>query len=99
MNLLYQIKRSPFISRDMEHILLFAHEGSHVILYQDAVLAAAQTSENRHWLDRLVGAGVTVHALAEDLRARGVTRILEGIDVVDYGGWVDLAERYQPVSC
>lgn len=99
MNLLYQIKRSPFMSRDLEHVLLFAHEGSHVLLYQDAVLAAAQTAENRQWLERLVEAGVTVHALGEDLRARGVTRVLDGIDVVDYGGWVDLAERHQPVSC
>lgn len=99
MNLLYQIKRSPFISRDLEHILQFAHEGSHVVLYQDAVLAAAQTPENRQWLDRLAGAGVTVHVLEEDLKARGVTRVLGGVDVVDYGGWVDLVERYQPVSC
>ena len=99
MNLLYQIKRSPYISRDLEHILPIAHEGSHVLLYQDAVLAAAVTDENREWLERLTGAGVTVHALSEDLSARGVRNVLPGIDVVDYGGWVDLVERFQPVSC
>lgn len=99
MNLLYQIKRSPYMSRDLEHILPVAHEGSHVLLYQDAVLAAAVTDENRMWLDRLTDAGVTVHALSEDLAARGVKDLLPGIDVVDYGGWVDLVEAYQPVSC
>lgn len=99
MNLLYQIKRSPFGSRDFEHIMMFAHEGSHVLLYQDAVLAAARTEENREWLDRISSAGVTVHALREDLQARGVKEPLDGVDVVDYGGWVDLVERYQPVSC
>jgi tRNA 2-thiouridine synthesizing protein B len=99
MNLLYQMKRSPFISRDLEHILPVAREGSHVLLYQDAVLAAAVTDENREWLERLTSSGVTVHALSEDLSARGVRRVLPGIDVVDYGGWVDLVERFQPVSC
>jgi tRNA 2-thiouridine synthesizing protein B len=99
MNLLYQIKRSPFISRDLEHILPVAREGSHIMLYQDAVLAAAVTEENRQWLERLTASGVTVHALSEDLSARGVTRILDGVDVTDYAGWVDLVDRLQPVSC
>ena len=99
MNLLYQIKRSPYISRDLEHILPIAREGSHVMLFQDAVLAAAVTQENREWLQVLADAGVTVHALSEDLSARGVRDVLPGIDVVDYGGWVDLVERFQPVSC
>jgi tRNA 2-thiouridine synthesizing protein B len=99
MNLLYQIKRSPYISRDLEHILDVAREGSHILLYQDAVLAAGVTEENELWLRRLTDAGVTVHALEEDLRARGVTRLLDGIDVIDYGGWVDMVESFQPVSC
>ena len=99
MNLLYQIKRSPYISRDLEHILPIAREGSHVMLFQDAVLAAAVTQENREWLQVLADAGVTVHALSEDLSARGVRDVRPGIDVVDYGGWVDLVERFQPVSC
>jgi tRNA 2-thiouridine synthesizing protein B len=99
MNLLYQIKRSPYISRDLEHILPVAREGSHIMLYQDAVLAAAVTDENRQWLERLTDAGVTVHALGEDLSARGVVRVLDGVDVTDYAGWVDLVDRLQPVSC
>jgi sulfur relay protein TusB/DsrH len=69
------------------------------MLYQDAVLAAAVTEENRMWLDRLTDAGVTVHALSEDLAARGIRDVLPGVDVVDYSGWVDLVEAYQPVSC
>jgi tRNA 2-thiouridine synthesizing protein B len=99
MNLLYQIKRSPYISRDLEHILPVAKEGSHIVLYQDAVLAAAVTEENRMWLERMTDAGVTIHALSEDLSARGVKEVLPGIDVITYGGWVDLVEMLQPVSC
>ncbi len=99
MNLLYTIKRSPFISRDLEHVLEVARTGSHILLVQDAVLAAAVTDENRQWLERLTDAGVNVHALREDITARGIKALLPGVDVVDYGGWVDLVERFQPVSC
>jgi len=99
MNLVYQIKRSPYISRDLEHIHPVATEGSHIMLYQDAVLAAGVTEENREWLRRLTDAGVQVHALEEDLAARGIRRTLDGIDIINYGGWVDLVERFQPVSC
>lgn len=99
MNLLYQIKRSPFGSRDFEHLMMFAKEGSHVLFYQDAVLAAAITDENQERLSALTDAGVTVHAMSEDLSARGVKRVLPGIDVIDYAGWVDLVEAMQPVNC
>ena len=99
MNLLYQIKRSPYIARDLEHILTVVQGGSHILLYQDAVLAAADTPENRMWMERIERAGVQLHALDEDLRARGVKKLMEGVDVIDVGGWVDLVEQYQPVSC
>jgi sulfur relay protein TusB/DsrH len=69
------------------------------MLYQDAVLAAGVTDETREWLRRFTDAGVKVHALEEDLMARGIRRTLDGIDIIDYGGWVDLVERFQPVSC
>ena len=38
------------------------------------------------------------YALGEDLEARGlVGRIVPGIEVVSYDGFVDLVERHQPV--
>jgi sulfur relay protein TusB/DsrH len=98
MNLLYQIKRSPFLSRDLEHMLEVAQEGSHIILVQDAVLAAVSTPDNRGFLNHLLADGVSVHALGEDIRARGLKGIMPEMDIVDYGGWVDLVEEFQPVS-
>ena len=97
MNLLFIVKRSPFISRDFDHILEVAREGSQVILVQDAVLAAVDTPENRAWVERLTGAGVGVNALREDLAARGVSRLLPEVEVVDYGGWVRLIEACERI--
>ena len=41
MNLLYQVKRSPFMSHDLDQVLIVAKDGSHIMLYQDRVMAAA----------------------------------------------------------
>ena len=98
MAFLYQIKRSPYMSRDLEHVLMVALKGSHVMLYQDAVLMAADTPENRQWLASISERGVRVHALREDLRARGINEPMEWIDLVDYSGWVDLVGEYLPMS-
>jgi tRNA 2-thiouridine synthesizing protein B len=98
MTMLYIIKRSPFQNIDLERIALIAQEGAHIMLIQDAVLTAADSEVNRRMLDRFKANGVSVHALREDLSARGVKRTLDGVDVVDYGGWIDLVEAHNPVS-
>ncbi|NTW57303.1 MAG: sulfurtransferase complex subunit TusB, partial [Chlorobiaceae bacterium] len=36
-----------------------------------------------------------VYALQPDLAARGITEILDGIETVDYEGFVDLVEKYK----
>ena len=70
MNLLYQIKRSPFMSHDLDQVLIVVKAGSHIMLYQDGVMAAAESPVTREWLNKAIEAGVQVHALREDLDAR-----------------------------
>jgi tRNA 2-thiouridine synthesizing protein B len=38
-----------------------------------------------------------VYALQADLEARGLTTLIEGIQVVDYDGFVELIEQHQMV--
>ena len=38
-----------------------------------------------------------VYALQADLEARGLTRLVDGIQVVDYDGFVELVERHHVV--
>jgi tRNA 2-thiouridine synthesizing protein B len=92
------VKRSPFMSHDLDQILIVAKEGSHIMLYQDGVTAAADSPITREWLAKATDAGVMVHALSEDLSARGIKEPMGGIDVIDYSGWVDLVETLQTIS-
>lgn len=98
MSLLYQVKRSPFMSHDLDQVLIVAREGSHIMLYQDGVMAAAESPVTREWLDKANASGLVVHALSEDLSARGIKEPMKGIEIIDYLGWVELVERFQTVS-
>ncbi len=98
MAVLHIVRSSPHRSTDLERALATATRGAHVLLVQDAVVAAADTAAGRALAAHGREAGVTVHALREDLAARGVARVAEGIDVVDYGAWVDLVEAHVPVT-
>ncbi len=98
MAVLYIVRTSPHMTHDLDRALDVAARGSHVLLVQDSVLAAAEAGTARATLDRAEQGGVTVHALREDLAARGIGRLAPGVDVVDYGGWVDLVEEHVPVT-
>ena len=60
--------------------------GKGVLLMQDAVLFTA-TAEGR----RLLDAGAKVYALRQSAEARGIVdRVMDGVELVDYGRAIDL---------
>ena len=97
--------RKAFItgaSRDIGRAiaLAFAQEGAAVLLLEDGVYAAMQGTTAE---ETVKGASnrLKLYALGPDLKARGLAEdsVIEGIEVVDYDGFVDLAasnERIQP---
>ena len=70
-----------------------------LLLIEDGVLSAVNGSPARELLQRLIDEGVQVYALSEDLEARGLKGVfmLEGIQTVDYDGFVALVEKYEVV--
>lgn len=91
------VNKSPSISQALEHCLSQLAEGDALLLIEDGVLAALDTPANRNWLNRRPD-GLPVHALAEDLDARGLRdMLLPGVQVVDYAGFVNLTVQY-PLS-
>lgn len=66
--------------------------GDTIILIEDATLEAIESAPHQqHWQRLLLGQNICV--LAEDLAIRGLgsARILQGIKIVDYQGFVQLA--------
>jgi len=88
---LHIVNKSPYERNALEACLRLAQPGSALLLIEDAVYAATRGSAAEAGLKDAM-ARIKVYALKPDLEARGVAgRVLDGIQLVDYGGFVDLA--------
>ncbi len=99
MAMLHTVNKSPFEKNALDSCLRFAREGSAVLLIEDAVYAAVRGTTLE---DKVRGAGnrLKIYALGPDLKARGLdpSKLVDGVEMVDYGGFVDLAVRHDNVQ-
>jgi tRNA 2-thiouridine synthesizing protein B len=88
--MLHIVNKSPFERNSLESCLRLAKAGSAVLLIEDGVYGATKGSSVEAKVQGAM-ANLEVYALDADLQARGVAdRVLDGVTVVDYGGFVDL---------
>lgn len=89
--MLHTVNKSPFEKNSLVSCLEHAADGSAVLLIEDGVYGALKGSA---LADKVQGAmgKTTIYALGPDLDARGIAdKVMDGIKVVDYAGFVDLA--------
>jgi tRNA 2-thiouridine synthesizing protein B len=99
MSILHTVNKSPFEKNSLASCLKFASDGGSVLLLEDGVYAVLQgTVVEDAVIDAL--SRVPVYVLGPDLKARGFSedRIIDGVKVVDYGGFVDLAAENDKVQ-
>ncbi len=97
--MLHTVNKSPFEKNSLESCLRLAKKGSSILLIEDGVYAAMKGTA----VSDKVSAAMQdkkVYVLGPDLKARGLdeSRLLDGISVVDYGGFVDLAASSDKVQ-
>jgi tRNA 2-thiouridine synthesizing protein B len=99
MSTLHTVNKSPFEKSSVHSCLNHAQSGSAVLLYEDGVYAALRGAATEDQVKAAVK-NVNVYVLGPDLKARGIPedRVLEGIQVVDYGGFVDLSTEHDKVQ-
>jgi tRNA 2-thiouridine synthesizing protein B len=87
------INKSP-LDRGSLDTCLQSTDGGAILLIEDGVYAATKGSAGEA---KLKAAGkFKIYALGPDLEARGVAdRVMDGVTVVDYGGFVDLVAEYK----
>jgi len=96
--MLHTVNKSPFEKNSFETCLRFAKDGSAILLVEDGVYAALQGTKFSPEVEAAMKTK-TVYALGPDLAARGVAdKVLGGIKVVDYGGFVDLVAENDTVQ-
>ncbi len=88
--MLHIVNKSPYERNALETCLRYALAGSALLLIEDGVYAATRGSAAEAGL-REAMRRLEVYALQPDLEARGMAaRVIDGIKLVDYGGFVDL---------
>jgi tRNA 2-thiouridine synthesizing protein B len=95
MHPLHIVNKSPYASSALDSCLIRLTDEASLLLIEDAVCAALAGGAWSARLADTVGTNA-VYALGPDLAARGLIdrELVNGITVVDYGGFVDLAARH-----
>jgi tRNA 2-thiouridine synthesizing protein B len=97
--MLHTVNKSPFEKNSLQTCLRLSKPGSIILLIEDGVYGALKGSEvatrlGEQMQDR------QVYVLDPDLKARGLDqdKLIDGIEVVDYDGFVKLAAEAPKVQ-
>ncbi len=92
MSTLHTVNKSPYERNSLKSCLDHIAAGDVVLLIEDGVLGARKGGTFAQTLAD-AKASCAIYALGADLAARGVKQedLAEGIKLVDYAGFVDLA--------
>lgn len=97
MSILHTVNKSPFQKNDLKSCLAHANPGDAVLLTEDGVYGAISGTEAAN---QVSNAEATIYVLSADLAARGIeqSRIADGITLIGYDGFVDLACKHNAVN-
>jgi len=99
MSELHTVNKSPFEKNSLETCLRLSKAGSSILLYEDAVYGALKNTVITDLVSS-AAADRKVYVLEPDLKARGLSadRVIEGVEMVDYAGFVDLVDASNKVQ-
>lgn len=93
--MLHIVNKSPLEKNSLDACLGVAQAGGALLLIEDAVYAATRGHQAADRIRAALGK-LKVYALAPDVEARGMTgATIEGVTLVDYGGFVDLVVEHK----
>jgi len=89
--MLHTVNKSPFEKNSLLTCLRLSAAGSSILMTEDGVYGALKNTQ----IESLVSSGLSdrkIYVLGPDLKARGIDqeRLIDGIAVVDYAGFVEL---------
>jgi tRNA 2-thiouridine synthesizing protein B len=92
--MLHIVNKSPLEKTSLDSCLATAQPGAAILLIEDGVYAATRGNAAEAKLLAAMGQ-CRVYALRPDMEARGMAdRVMDGVTMVDYGGFVDLVTEH-----
>lgn len=97
--MLHTVNKSPYEKNSLDTCLRLAKQGSAILLIEDGVYAALSGTSMTDKMKKAIDIH-TVYVLGPDLKARGLdgTRVVDGIKVIGYDGFVDLTVEHDTVQ-
>ena len=94
--MLHLVNKSPTDRNSLDSCLRLAKSGSSVLLIEDGVYAALSKAAYASQLSGRME-DLKFYVLGPDVSARGLDDVplIDGINVVDYGGFVDLVVEHE----
>ena len=99
MAMLHIVNKSPFERNALDTCIRLANEGAAVLFIEDGVIGALKDTANSAKVSDAMSS-LKFYVLGPDLVARGMSedRLIDGVSVVDYGGFVDLVTGHDRVQ-
>jgi len=96
--MLHTINKSPTERNAFDSCLAHIKKGGAILLIEDGIYAAVKGTAAAKQLEAAMKT-IPVYALQPDIEARGMAgRVLDGVKLVDYGGFVDLVAEHPSVQ-
>lgn len=96
--MLHTVNKSPTERNALESCLKYLKKGSAVLLIEDGVYGALKGTTTTKMVEQTLK-NFPVYALYPDIEARGMQdRVIDGIKLVDYSGFVDLVAEHTTVQ-
>lgn len=97
--MLHIVNKSPFERNALDSCMRLATEGAAVLFVEDGVIGALKNTANSQKVSDAMS-NLKFYVLGPDLEARGMSedRLIDGVSVVDYGGFVDLVTGHDRVQ-
>lgn len=99
MTVLHIVNKSPFDHNSLDTCLRLSRADSAILLIEDGVYAVQSNTAVTDTLRQALGQH-PIYALQPDLEARGISpeKMIEGIALVDYDGFVKLTTEYDKLQ-
>ncbi len=99
MAILHTVNKSPFERNALGSCLRLAKKGSSVLLFEDGVIGAMQNTKYSGKVAQAME-HLSFYVLGPDIKARGLgdDRVINGINIIDYDGFVDLTTEHNAVQ-
>lgn len=91
--MLHTVNKSPFTHTSLESCLRFINPGDVILLLEDGVYAASRGTSRSQLIEQALQSS-PVYAIQADLKARGLTDTIEGVQLADYDKFVELLEQH-----